>query len=75
MAFAGNERHRATQGQVHADTNFAIIQKCHSECGLLGLPAEGAEAAEGNGEALAQMKYCFDLPAHLVKATTPSIHL
>jgi hypothetical protein len=57
MISAGDESYCAPQGQVHADTNFAIIQKGDLGCGLLGLPAEGAKGTEGNRNAQAQMKF------------------
>jgi hypothetical protein len=51
VIFAGDESNCAPQGQVHADTDLAIIQKCELGRGLLGLTAEGAEAAEGKCKA------------------------
>jgi hypothetical protein len=57
MVLAGDVCHRASQGQVHADTDFAIIQERHLGRRLLSLPAESAESAEGNRQAQAQMKF------------------
>src|ERR1035437_7931496 len=51
MIFAGDESNCAPQGQVHADTDLAIIQKCELGRRLLGPPAEGAEDAEGKCKA------------------------
>ena len=46
MISAGNESYCASQSQVHANANLAIIQKCHLGCGMFCPSTPGVEGAE-----------------------------
>ena len=43
VILAGDESHRATQVQVHADPDFAIVQERHPGTGFRRFTAKGSE--------------------------------